>query len=559
MSNTLPGAAKIMNGLNDANKQSIVSIRAILDFSAFGLIILSHFTNYVIYIEYYRIFPDVVIVLVIIFHVAVVLAVITQLGGSITRAIIFAIMITLALGDVIFEFGVADGRTGLFAAGLTLAISIALALFLGRHTSKVLTSAFAAILCATLLLPHLKPTQPTPGASKAPESGNSDLPVILHLVLDEHIGLAGMNERRPGGERLARDLEAFYTGYGFRLFSQAYSQYFDTPMSLAGTLNFDASPRVEAYLEKGRGKWTLHANRYFSELGQRGYKARIYQSNYMDFCQTTEITLESCAVYNPDKFVPDSVAELPLVERVLLLANMYYSSIATIRLMKFAGSSLSAHLEGYGLELPGLGLWHGLLGPIAVLPTLERLGDDLSRTSGGTLFFAHLMIPHYPYVLRSDCSIRTPISSWELRFLREGMNTPESRRRRYTAYYDQIRCTLRKLAALFDAMKAAGSYEEAIILIHGDHGSRIALIDPTVENLSRLTPDDHIDSFSTLFAAKVPDLAPGVEAGASPISAILPYLLGVPGATPRSLAQPEACFVTDDETCVQSPIVLKAP
>ena len=82
MSNTLPGAAKIMNGLNDANKQSIVSIRAILDFSAFGLIILSHFTNYVIYIEYYRIFPDIVIVLVIIFHVAVALAVITQLGGS---------------------------------------------------------------------------------------------------------------------------------------------------------------------------------------------------------------------------------------------------------------------------------------------------------------------------------------------------------------------------------------------------------------------------------------------------------------------------------------------
>ena len=152
--------------------------------------------------------------------------VITQLGGSITRAIIFAIMITLVLGDVIFELGVADGRTGLFAAGLTLVISIALALFLGRHTSKVLTSAFAAILCATLLLPHLRATQPTPGASKAPESGNSDLPVILHLVLDEHIGLAGMNERRPGGERLARDLEAFYTGYGFRLFSQAYSQYF---------------------------------------------------------------------------------------------------------------------------------------------------------------------------------------------------------------------------------------------------------------------------------------------------------------------------------------------
>lgn len=559
MSNTLSKAVKIMTGSGEINKRIIISRGLILDILAFCLIILSHFTNYVIYIEYYRILPDIAIVLVVIFLIAIALAVIAKLGGSITRAIIFAIMITLVLGDVIFELGVADGRTGLFAAGLTLVVSIALALFLGRHTSKVLAGAFAAILGATLLQPHLQPTQPTPSASKAPESGHSDLPVILHLVLDEHIGLAGMNERRPGGERLARELEAFYAGYGFRLFSQAYSQYFDTPMSLAGTLNFDGNPRVEAYLEKGRGKWTLLNNRYFSELGQRGYKARIYQSNYMDFCQTTEITIESCAVYNPDKFAPDSVAGLPLVERVLLLANMYYSSIATIRLMKFAGSSLSANLEGYGLELPGLGLWHGFLGPIAVLPTLERLADDLSRPSGGTLFFAHLMIPHYPYVLRSDCGIRTPISSWELRFLREGVNTPESRRRRYTAYYDQIRCTLRKLATLFDAMKAAGSYEKAIILIHGDHGSRIALIDPTAENLSRLTPDDHIDSFSTLFAAKVPGLAPGIEDGASPISAILPYLLGVTDPPPRLLEHPEAYFATDDETYVKFPIMLEAP
>lgn len=548
-----------MNGLDEAKKQGAVSTRAILDFAAFSLIILSQFANYVIYVEYYRIFPDIVIVILIILLLAAALAAVTHLGGPIARAIVFAILITLVLGDVIFEFGVANARTGLFAAGLTLVVSIALALFLGRHASKVLASAFAAILCATLLLPHLRPTQTSLDTGEAPESDNSDLPVILHLVLDEHIGLAGMNEGRPGGERLAQELEAFYAGYGFRLFSHAYSQYFDTPMSLAGALNFNAGPGVEAQLEKGRGKWTLVANRYFSELGQKGYKARIYQSNYMDFCQATGITVESCVVYNPDKFVPDAVAELPLVERVQLLINMYYSSIATIRLLRFAGSSLSAQMEVYGLELPGTGLWHGRLGPIAVLPTLERLADDLSRTSGGILYFAHLMIPHYPYAMRADCGIRTPISSWELRVLHEGMNTPESRRHRYAAYYDQIRCTLRKLAALFDAMKAAGTYEEAIILVHGDHGSRIALNDPTAENLSRLTPDDHIDNFSTLFAAKLPGLAPGIEAGSSPISAILPDLFGLSDAPSRLPAQPEAYFATDDDTYVKSPIVLEAP
>jgi len=529
-----------------------------LDFAAFSLIILSHFANYVIYIEYFRWFPDIAIVLAVILLIAAVLAAITKVGGSIARAVIFAVLVTFVLGDVIYELGVADGRSGLFATGVTLAITLILALLLGRHASMVSVSAFAALLVATLFLPQAHPDDTLLSETSTPSSSHPELPVILHLVLDEHIGLAGMNDRRPGGGQLADDLTDFYTRYGFRIFSDAYSQYFNTPMSLASALNFEGDPNVKAALIKGRGKWTLRESRYFSELAQRGYRARIYQTNYMDFCKTPEIPIESCTVYNPDKFIPESVAELSLEERVRLLINMYYSSNATFRLLMVTGDSLHSALKNYGVELPRAGLWHGRLGPIAVLPTLDRLAGDLSRPSGGTLYFAHLMIPHYPYVLGPDCSVRTPISSWELRFLDQGVNTPESRRRRYGAYYDQIRCTLRKLAVLFDAMKAAGTFEKAIIVVHGDHGSRITLADPTAENMSRLTPDDYIDDFSTLFAAKMPGLAPGVEAGASPISATLPYMFDLTGPAKLS-AQPEAYLAKNDGTYIKAPINLAAP
>ena len=108
-------------------------------------------------------------------------------------------------------------------------------------------------------------------------------------------------------------------------------------------------------------------------------------------------------------------------------------------------------------------------------------------------------------------------------------------------------------------MKAAGVYDEAIIIVHGDHGARIALADPTAENLSRLTADDHIDNFSTLFAAKVPGLAPGIESGTAPISAILPYLFGDLDVPPPIQKRAEAYFVTDDDAYVKSPITLNAP
>ena len=108
-------------------------------------------------------------------------------------------------------------------------------------------------------------------------------------------------------------------------------------------------------------------------------------------------------------------------------------------------------------------------------------------------------------------------------------------------------------------MKAAGTYEKAIVIVQGDHGSRITLADPTAENMSRLTPDDHVDDFSTLFAAKMPGLTPGVETGASPLSAILPYLFGIPGAPPLLPDRPEVYFTRDDGTYVKAPIDLTAP
>jgi len=526
--------------------------RIIFNLLAYCLIILSHFANYLIYIEYSFDSIEVIIVLGFVVLFSTLLAVVAQLGGAVLRAIIFAILISLVLGDAIFELGVDEGRTGLFAASLTLIVSVALALLLGRHAGKVLAGAFGIVLCATLVLPYFRPLQSMPGDGHGLERGQSNLPVILHLVLDEHVGLIGLDASRPGGERLAHDLRQFYVSHGFRVFSHAYSQFFDTPMALASTLNFDSGGSAEAYLKQGRGTWSLLANRYFSELGKRGYNARIYHSTYMNFCRSDGIALEACEGYNLDKFVPESIAELPLKERLYLIVNMYYSSIAVIRLMKL----LSTALENYGVELPSLGLWQGSVGPIAVLPTLDKLADDLSRASGGTVFFAHLLIPHYPYVFQSNCNIRKPVSSWQTRFHRDGTIDPESRRRRYAAYYDQIRCTLRRLTVLFDAMKAAGSYDDAIIIIHGDHGSRIVQVEPTAENISQLTSEDHRDSFSTLFAAKMPGLAAGTDATVAPISVILPYLLGDFSGPLFSFPNTEAYFASKSGAYVKSPIIL---
>jgi arylsulfatase A-like enzyme len=68
-----------------------------------------------------------------------------------------------------------------------------------------------------------------------------------------------------------------------------------------------------------------------------------------------------------------------------------------------------------------------------------------------------------------------------------------------------------RLRGIFDAMRDAGIYQDALIVVHGDHGSRINLVEPTVNMIDRMADSDFLDAFSTLFAVKTPRIEPGYD------------------------------------------------
>ncbi|MEX0829444.1 MAG: DUF229 domain-containing protein [Nitrospirales bacterium] len=83
-------------------------------------------------------------------------------------------------------------------------------------------------------------------------------------------------------------------------------------------------------------------------------------------------------------------------------------------------------------------------------------------------------------------------------------NTNDSRETHYREYFKQLQCVSMKLDELFTRMENAGIFEDAVIIIHGDHGSRIMKTEPTIENEQALTTQDIVDGYSTLFAVKFP-------------------------------------------------------
>jgi hypothetical protein len=117
------------------------------------------------------------------------------------------------------------------------------------------------------------------------------------------------------------------------------------------------------------------------------------------------------------------------------------------------------------------------------------------------------MLPHYPYAYHTDGRLRPHGGDWlfaEDRTKAPQRNDADSRARGYVQYLEQVRFTMDELARTFAVLEQTGLWDRAVIVVHGDHGSRLTLWRPTAPNSDRLSDADLVDGFSTLFAVKRP-------------------------------------------------------
>lgn len=501
------------------------SSRLYLDLLACLLVFSAHFSNYIIYIGYTRVFPDLLVSAGLLLAIAIVLAVFLQLRVTGLRTAVFSILVLIVLSDVIYEFGTSDGGVRFHIFIPIIGITLFLVFFLRRQINKVLIVAFSAILLSTPIF-QLPLFSVSSEQTRASTKIDNTLPLVVHLILDEHMGVGGMTNRLLNGDRIRKSIEHFYVENDFRLFSRAYSEYFDTHSSLATSLNADY-PNSAQVAVKHRDKYILTKNSYLNQWAENGYAINILQSSYFDFCRNEAVQVESCTTYKHDAFDEVSVSTLPLKDRITLISTMYYSSLTMFRLLKLIEIYLRKLVDQSDVSHSVFGLWHGRIGPLAVRSSFDALIDNVSKSQGGELFFAHLLMPHYPYVYDSHCSIRTPISSWQTRQRVDGRNSQSSRQQRYLLYFEQVECTIKLLDHLFAAMKKAGTYENSIIIVHGDHGSRITRMDPDTSNVNQLTIDDYIDSYSTLYAIKKPNMQPGIDGRMMSLPDLSLYALGL--------------------------------
>jgi arylsulfatase A-like enzyme len=160
------------------------------------------------------------------------------------------------------------------------------------------------------------------------------------------------------------------------------------------------------------------------------------------------------------------------------------------------------------------------IGPMALAELWPcALLADVRTANRDTLFFAHLLTPHYPYVYRADGSLRTPHEWASDDRLGIGPDDRKEYQARYERYGEQVRYVNRQIAGLLAPLRASGHYDSATIIIHGDHGSRIQLLKKGTGNAAsrndedgQIEPDERdlpnlLSRFATLLALKLPDSA----------------------------------------------------
>lgn len=368
-------------------------------------------------------------------------------------------------------------------------------------------------------------------------------PPILHIVLDEHVGIDGLPKDFARAVILAKDLRQFYSHEGFRLYSRAYSQYFETSESLSNMLNFASRTDTNAFTtvripndqtETNLPEYySLNASKYFNHLNRLGYRLNIYQSDFFDLCHVPNIEYAACKTYRSNSIISILNTQLDVFERTKFVINSFIRS--------------SAFLNGLGnvynhsvrtITSPSLPLWEigtSRTGPLPTLQMLKRLAIDLKNAQPGNVYFAHLLLPHYPYILHSDCQLRQRIRDW---LTRTGTvkpsqplveNTTKTRAHRYEVYFDQIECQQKLLSDLLVIVNNSSTWKDSTIIIHGDHGSRIALHKPDLAIANAPTTDDQLDYYSTLFAVRFGNEAQG-ESIDTPhsLQALLAHTFGIP-------------------------------
>ncbi|HPF69199.1 MAG TPA: sulfatase-like hydrolase/transferase [Candidatus Krumholzibacteria bacterium] len=395
-----------------------------------------------------------------------------------------------------------------------------------RRLSAVLVAMFGAMVLATSVLPAGAVIR-TRGVGDADAACRPDLPPIVHVVLDGHIGPAGIPAEFDPDGRVAAQVTQGLLGHGCQVWSRAYSRYWGTYESLSNAFNFSHEVRQSAWFAATfRQGATLEANAWFTRLRDQGYVFHVVEPTFIDVLPDTLALRPGSTVTTYDPTSPRAIAMAGLApgERLRQAGGAYTELSFFLREGRRAYGRLRTSGAGRALHLPDWDRFASSGSTLASLAAWPTFLESLAAARPGEFHYVHLLLPHGPYALDREGRVRPRPRDWRdesAHVDRLHRNNVSTRAEAYPDYLDQVVATQRLLDGMFATLERSGQADRTLVILHGDHGSRLGVNIPRAGEAGKLSRDDYLDGFSTLFAVRLP----GEPAAEHPEPWPLDYLL----------------------------------
>jgi hypothetical protein len=389
------------------------------------------------------------------------------------------------------------------------------------HVHSILLVFVGVLLVSVIVthrIPKLRPDRIDAEASDAlsrkwQASGkfNEKLPIVVHLVLDEMMSPGAMTDDLPGGSATRQALLDFAERHSLRTFDSVYSRYYSTSESLPHLMNSEylgrtsmASFSVVPFNPETKS-YAVPANAYFDDMSARGYRTVVFQNTYMNFCANESVDMcENFNSFDPGAAGAGMDAPTQRVEMWQNILRAYAPSYTSVIGQRALGLIYGLNASG---EIGVVGYDGGRYDVQRFPESFDRFTRFVASVPRGTHVFAHFLVPHAPYLMLESCVVSGKVDHGYSLSRHPRAEQAGKRMDYYARYLAQLRCVASKLSGMMAAIDGSDKFREAVIVIHGDHGSRIS-ISNIVEDY---TERDFVDNYGTFFAVRAPGVKPGVD------------------------------------------------
>ncbi|MEL7273829.1 MAG: hypothetical protein AAGK33_10360 [Pseudomonadota bacterium] len=368
--------------------------------------------------------------------------------------------------EVYFIKGMNPGVGGIFLLALLLSLEMKRI----EEWFLPLVGVFAVFFSGTsllkpgpqLLVSHAQASAARPAERAEKRPGNA----VLQIIIDEQSSPLAMAHTIPDGHA-AHGIIEDYRKRGFTVHGNTMAITKNTYESVSAMMNL--TDKTDNYIKHEVGAaytYSVKEDRLLQQMQDEGYKLSILQTNFLDICRDRKV--EECNTYtranNMGMFAD---FDLSYTRRLQVAAHAIYGDytrpnfLSAVHIVQVADRYW--HIANQKEE-DRAGFFSR---PLVVLKMMDVIRGKVDKLEGGDVHIAHLLLPHFPYVLNADCSFK-PMEQWT-NPARYSSNPDLSHA--YEGFWDQAVCTHKHLMGIVDAAIAKGNVD---VMIHGDHGARIS-------------------------------------------------------------------------------------